>query len=303
MKSNVFGYSAKLALATLAVCGTLFTGCYGNDEIDTITPTPTPDPAKYYIAGTVYDGATSAAITGATITIAGATVTQDGSSFRAEVSAPGKYTVSVTKADYKDVTRDVQVITVNAGQIYVANADIAMISSSAYPASPLKSSTVKKLTVSQLTTDYAFPAETTVQEDGTIVIKKLEDFTANAGNVVISYDNYNGFITPSTATRSLDYTTIARNSIVAATGMPFAGTKFADFIKQGTTTGMTALWKVIGFNITRYFQSIDYVFDIEGTTTLTGINETGVIISLVYDTHDSHNQHGNNPNAGGGGSN
>ena len=34
MKSKFFGNGAKLALAVLAVCGTLFTSCYEKAEVD-----------------------------------------------------------------------------------------------------------------------------------------------------------------------------------------------------------------------------------------------------------------------------
>ena len=50
MKSKFFGNGAKLALAVLAVCGTLFTSCYEKAEVDQATK---PAEAKYYIAGTI----------------------------------------------------------------------------------------------------------------------------------------------------------------------------------------------------------------------------------------------------------
>ena len=37
MKSKFFGNVAKLALAVLAVCGTLFTSCYEKAEVDQAT--------------------------------------------------------------------------------------------------------------------------------------------------------------------------------------------------------------------------------------------------------------------------
>ena len=55
MKSKFFGNGAKLALAVLAVCGTLFTSCYEKAEVDEATK---PAPAKYYIAGTITDATT-----------------------------------------------------------------------------------------------------------------------------------------------------------------------------------------------------------------------------------------------------
>ena len=44
MKSKLFGNGAKLALAVLAVCGTLFTSCYEKAEVDQATK---PAEAKY----------------------------------------------------------------------------------------------------------------------------------------------------------------------------------------------------------------------------------------------------------------
>ena len=60
MKSKFFGNGAKLALAVLAVCGTLFTSCYEKAEVDEATK---PAPAKYYIAGTITDATTGQVLT------------------------------------------------------------------------------------------------------------------------------------------------------------------------------------------------------------------------------------------------
>ena len=68
MKSKFFGNGAKLALAVLAVCGTLFTSCYEKAEVDEATK---PAPAKYYIAGTITDATTGQVLTTATVTLGG----------------------------------------------------------------------------------------------------------------------------------------------------------------------------------------------------------------------------------------
>lgn len=74
MKSKFFGFTAKLAMAILAV-GTMFTSCYDSENGDVTKPYVAPDPV-YLISGTITDVETGAAITDATITVNGTAPTQ-----------------------------------------------------------------------------------------------------------------------------------------------------------------------------------------------------------------------------------
>ena len=93
MKSKFFGNGAKLALAVLAVCGTLFTSCYEKAEVDQATK---PAEAKYYIAGTITDATTGQELTTAKVTLGDKSVT---SSFNEQVNYKAEGYALVVSAD------------------------------------------------------------------------------------------------------------------------------------------------------------------------------------------------------------
>ncbi|WP_239059602.1 carboxypeptidase-like regulatory domain-containing protein [Bacteroides sp. 224] len=89
MKSKLFGFNAKLALALLAISGTMFTSCYESDKEDVYIPKPTelPEPV-YTIAGTVTDLITGKGIAEATVTF-----TATGSTVTTKTDAAGGFSV------------------------------------------------------------------------------------------------------------------------------------------------------------------------------------------------------------------
>ena len=123
MKSKFFGNGAKLALAVLAVCGTLFTSCYEKAEVDEATK---PAPAKYYIAGTITDATTGQVLTTATVTLGGESV---GATFNKEVSYKAEgYSLEVSATGYYTVSKQVYLNQVSDGQTSVATVDVALVS-------------------------------------------------------------------------------------------------------------------------------------------------------------------------------
>ena len=83
MKKSFFGFSAKVAMAVLAVCSFVLTSCY---EKSPVAKTPT----EYYVIGSVYDAVTGDVISGANVTLDGKSVS---STFNVKLSG---YVPSVT---------------------------------------------------------------------------------------------------------------------------------------------------------------------------------------------------------------
>ena len=81
-KSFFNGYNAKLALAVVALTGSLLTGCYKDEGLDIIDPdqSVTLPAAQYTITGTIYS-AEGTILTNATVASDKGTVTQNSGSF------------------------------------------------------------------------------------------------------------------------------------------------------------------------------------------------------------------------------
>ncbi len=127
MKTKFFGISAKLALAILAVSGSLFTSCYDSVDSDMSVPY-TPPAAKYFLSGTITDAATGLPLAA---TVNGTTLGTDGTYFI--TAQAGANTLTVTKSGYADVTRTVTIPTVEAGQSITYVANVAMVSTATPP--------------------------------------------------------------------------------------------------------------------------------------------------------------------------
>ena len=144
MKSKFFGNGAKLALAVLAVCGTLFTSCYEKAEVDEATK---PAPAKYYIAGTITDATTGQVLTTATVTLGGESV---GATFNKEVSYKAEgYSLEVSATGYYTVSKQVYLNQVSDGQTSVATVDVALVSVEATTIPPVVPPTDPKTDVAE----------------------------------------------------------------------------------------------------------------------------------------------------------
>ena len=137
-KKNYFsGFSARIAFAIIALTGALLTGCYKDDGLDVnsqVGEVVLPD-ATYTINGSVIDGKTGAAVTGATVTVSPSTnFTLTGNSFTATVQ-PGNVTITVSATDYATVTKVVTINAIEAGQAAVYSQIIPMVSTIVEPVS------------------------------------------------------------------------------------------------------------------------------------------------------------------------
>lgn len=316
MKKSIFSLSAMFAMAILAVCSTIFTGCYEKSK-----PEPIVDPV-YYIVGTVYNGATSQTLANASIDITGAgtvieKVVTDGS-FKAKVSAAGNYTIKATAPGFLDVNRTVIVLPVGNNQVSFANADIAMFNANSLPVVTPSAVTGAGLSNTQLEGTFGFenideigPAYFTIKEQ---VPFELDEYTAEPYSLAVP--SYSGFIYKGFDVKAIDKDEYFARCVANALAMPCAGYTVDDFIEnlQTATLYPTAGNQLIGFIVNYKFAQENFSFNIEGVElSSVVIYQTNVHVLPVqekildshdshdgHDGHDGHNGHGGSGNAGGG---
>lgn len=115
MKSYFSGFNAKMALALLAISGTVLTGCYEKEDGDVPFPYVPLDPT-YTVSGTVTDAAAGTAITDATVTADGLSFTATAGAYTATTKEAKVYAVTAKKTGYDDGSASVDVKKVEAGQ-------------------------------------------------------------------------------------------------------------------------------------------------------------------------------------------
>lgn len=337
MKSNFFGNSVKLALATLAVCGTMFTSCYESDDADKINIPGTEielDDPRYYVAGTISDASTGQAIK-ATVTV-GSEAVGEVSSFMKEVSfTSNEITVTATAAGYAKVEKKVRLAQASAGATYVADASIAMVTleNAANAIDVQEAAEVKAgkddvkiegatdatktamKTVNNEITAIAITASENVAYDGYVLANQAATFNDGKAPYVslpgnIGYINYDGFkiigdITAEALTRA-DVTEDEKDIFRRAIGIELNKPFVTEFIQRVNTYAVPAFgaYFLKGFKTTYKMVTTEYTGKFNGKKFKAIITYMeSVILYPVYidpDTHDTHDGHGKNPNAGGG---
>lgn len=311
MKGKVFGYSAKLALAVLAVFGTMFTSCYEKDEIDSTTVAP----AAYYVVGSISDGSNGQPLTAATVKVDGTAVTLTNGAFILKVTASGAHTVAVTAEGYYDVTKTVYCVVVADGQTSVAVADIALFTPSSQTTDPVQipeapSASEIEAVKAELTTTFtpsAAPTGTTmgtttavVNVDGTVTISTpLTLATSTVDPITVTYSYKEGFSLvgePGVVTKAVS----EKDQFIA---------NIAAYINKSyglTEVSKTALLdegdkSIIGYRVIYTINIKSFIFTIsqsEWSGEATWLSN--IRIEAIVDTHDSHDTHGGSTNAGGG---
>ncbi|WP_321330919.1 DUF3869 domain-containing protein [uncultured Bacteroides sp.] len=314
MKSNVFGFSAKIALSVLAVCGTMFTSCYEKEDVDVNTTEPIP--AAYYVVGSITDGSNGQPITTAVVTIDGVSVTLNNGAFSQKTTASGAHTVAVTAEGYYDMTKTVYCVEVADGQTSVAVADIALFTPGSQASDPIEDPTIPstsdieavKSVISEAFTPTANPSgavagtsTTTVNDDGTVAIATpytLDNSSTDA--IEVSYVYNEGFeLANEPATRAVS----ARDQFIANVAKQL--NKSYGLTK---VTKKTTLYEggnsIIGYTVIYTIAIEEYIFYISGANWAGMATwQSNVQISAITDTHDSHDSHdghGGSTNAGGG---
>ncbi len=324
MKSKLFGFSAKMALAAVAVCGML-TSCYEKEEIDTPDSPALPDPA-YVIYGNVTNAVTGEAVDGVTVTIGGTiSKTTDANGYFIAQNSDGltggqSYTIAVAASGYKDVTRTVYMQTVNEGETCIVVADIALYDASTEaveaeantPATKEQAEVMKEAVSAQITELLSGveginidALSITVDENGnTIITAPVEVVGAAVGeDVTVSVPSFTGFastITPETTfTRA-----ITEAQIWVASAEQELNREYGLQLISVERTLEGVLGKtIVGYNFVITMENRALQFNSrEGLVTY----QSNIVVTAEYeshdshDSHDSHNGHGTNPGAGGG---
>ena len=100
MKKSFFGFSAKVAMAVLAVCSFVLTSCYEKSPI-------AKTPSEYHVVGSVYDAETGKVISDAKVTLDGQSVS---STFNIKLSGyVSSVTVAATAEGYLPGSRTVAI--------------------------------------------------------------------------------------------------------------------------------------------------------------------------------------------------
>lgn len=208
-KSFFNGFNAKLALAVVALTGSLLTGCYKDEGLDIIDPDQIDLPAATYtLVGTVVN-VNGELVSDATVTVSPNTsFKQNGASFTAAV-APGDVKITVTpKADagYKGVVeKTVRVEKVNAGQsaVYTETIVLTKVDEPVVEKVDAKYNVKVSAFASNDLTTKLNAADYSV----TLTNGKGEKVTPTNGEYVdLAYGIYNVVVTPTDATKFEAYT-------------------------------------------------------------------------------------------------
>lgn len=321
MKSKLFGFGAKMALAAVAVCGML-TSCYEKEEIDNGGSTQLPDPA-YVLYGNVTNAQTGEAVANATVSINGTAVTANENGYfeKKDLAGGQAYTIVVDMDGYLKATRTVYMQTVKAGETCIVVADIALYDASSQavdvevnaPATPDQAKKIleevsKDEMTKLLSAVEGIDAESltfTVEEDGSTTVKAIATVSEQpvGQSVKVSVPSFTGFastITPeSTLTKALTDAQIWIASAEKALNKSY-GLKTISVEKE--LPGLVGQ-SIVGYSLTIKMEN--RVLQFNGYEGYVTYQLTAVVAAKYqsHDSHDSHDGHGSNPAAGGGDSN
>lgn len=311
MKTKFFGFGAKVALAVLAVCGTVLTSCYEKDSVDPVTPIPD---AAYYVTGSVTDATNGQPIQTANVQIDGKDVTLSNGAFYEKVSE-GAHTVAVTADGYYDLTKTVYCAKVEAGQTSVAVADVALFTPDALVTKPVTEPTTPELGTSEKETlaglfapeaseGATLGAAQVARVNDDYVITYPATFNEPATSKVVTYAYNEGFdlLAKPALTKAPTFEEQFIANAANAIGKSYGLKK----VQKSTSLIAGDKESITGYTLTYVVSVKDYVFAINGAnykaaaTWQTQATVKAVIKSDSHDSHDSHDGHGGNSNAGGG---
>lgn len=328
MKKSLFGFSAKVAMAVLAVCSFVLTGCYEKTPV-------AKTPSEYYVVGTVYsvdaDG-NYAKISGATVTVDGKSVSNpfevklDGYKSSVVVTASaegyvqGSRTVAITKlADYN--------------QSSVTNADLVLVKVPVTPEDPEQPED-PSVEIGDITKATGFDADAVAElfaiegvdgvysdEKGKVQVythysldtdlhaNRHANFHGNHVNHTNGVTNEPLFVEDSLYVGSIfsfEETEELYGEILTLFAMidlntTFAGTVYADFQKEGNSVPYAIVLNrdgslcVAGFCICREFTLWSLPFSVDGVEmNVMALQSNATIVSpITADIHDNHDNHDN----------
>lgn len=310
MKSKFFGFTAKLAMAILAV-GTMFTSCYDSENGDVSKPYKAPD-AVYTFVVTVSNGITGKPVEGATVT-AGSTacagvgngvyqavVTND----QTGTKMPSTVTVSVAAgSDYEAATATVNVATIENGQAITCYANI-IVNPTKYEPEGLKVETSSNLA----SETCSFTGDKTLEGDNVEYVENMDIINSSDDPMQVT-KNIKVFIGAKyvqepAQTKAIDVIAELKKYIESVEGT--VGTDFSTEVRPYSflLPAKSALQKISvqymyddkTFNFT--YNGVSYVAKTRRVVSVIFSNTP--VLTEMYHGHGHGHGHGGDLNAGGG---
>ena len=310
MKSKFFGFTAKLAMAILAV-GTMFTSCYDSENGDVSKPYKAPD-AVYTFVVTVSNGITGKPVEGATVT-AGSTacagvgngvyqavVTND----QTGTKMPSTVTVSVAAgSDYEAATATVNVATIENGQAITCYANI-IVNPTKYEPEGLKVETSSNLA----SETGSFTGDKTLEGDNVEYVQNMDIINSSDDPMQVT-KNIKVFIGAKyvqepAQTKAIDVIAELKKYIESVEGT--VGTDFSTEVRPYSflLPAKSALQKISvqymyddkTFNFT--YNGVSYVAKTRRVVSVIFSNTP--VLTEMYHGHGHGHGHGGDLNAGGG---
>ena len=310
MKSKFFGFTAKLAMAILAV-GTMFTSCYDSENGDVSKPYKAPD-AVYTFVVTVSNGITGKPVEGATVT-AGSTacagvgngvyqavVTND----QTGTKMPSTVTVSVAAgSDYEAATATVNVATTENGQAITCYANI-IVNPTKYEPEGLKVETSSNLAseTGSFTGDKTLEGDNVEYVENMDIINSSDDPMQVTKNIKVFIGAK--YVQEPAQTKAIDVIAELKKYIESVEGT--VGTDFSTEVRPYSflLPAKSALQKISvqymyddkTFNFT--YNGVSYVAKTRRVVSVIFSNTP--VLTEMYHGHGHGHGHGGDLNAGGG---
>ena len=302
MKSVFFGYSAKLALALLAVGA--MTSCYEKEEVDK-TPAPTPEPAKYYIQGNVLDVDNGQALN-AKVTVDGVAVAVTNGYYRTEVDPDKDITIVADMDNYFTATKTAYLPKTEAGSVSIATVDFALVGLGTQIVTPDDPNAVNTPATNEQAQKAAeasknelveiFKAANLIEGADDLVIEVVDGAviataTKDIANPAVAQDYT--FDVPLTSGFSSDITpetkALTRGQIWIANAEKTMGMKYGmEPVKKQHTFNAVQGAAISRLIVKAYYQARTLSFnESEGTL----IYQEKVVATVTYDDHDAHDGH------------
>lgn len=315
MKKSFFGFSAKVAMAVLAVCSFVFTSCY---EKTPIAKTPT----EYHVIGSVYDAETGKVITDAKVTLDGKSVS---STFNVKLSGyVSSVTVSATAEGYMPGSRTVSIQKMDEyNQVSVTSVDLALVKVDVEePSLELKEVVDGKalnLDAAAVKDLFAINFGEVEVNEGKVEVFAHYSFDSDLhANLHMNFEGehangvtnepyfvedslYIGFIADMSEVVA-GYEDDAKVACITELNTVYAGAAYADFAKSyvpfATLLNRNGELSMGGYCVCKDFNLVGFVFTFDGEEmNVVALQSASTHISpIVADTHDNHDNHDNHNN-------
>ncbi len=325
MKKSLFGFSAKVAMAVLAVCSFVLTSCYEKTPV-------AKTPSEYYVVGSVYDAVTGDVISGATVTVAGKTVSSTFNikldayqpSVQIIATAPGyargervveiqelaQYNqLSITNADLALVKLDEPEIELEIGEVVPANLDKDAVASTFgitlgdVMVDPAGTGKVKVFLHYSLDKDLHANLHTNFNGGSHV----NHDNGVTYDYLVVKDSTYTGYVAAMPSALDEDMALVFEFAMNLEMNAVRAGDDYSafknSFIPFTTVLNPDGELALAGYCLTRNFVAMSFPFILDGQEhNILALKAVSTVIDpLVADTHDNHVHHHGGATAWGGG--